>query len=179
MAQLRTKQEIFCQEYLKDLNATQAAVRAGYSKRTAHVDGPRLLSNATIKARVDELLEKRADKYKVTVEMVVKELARISFTDMRQLAKWNGAQVLFLPSSTLTDDQAACIESVSQTKEGALSIKLHSKTKALELLSRYLGMLQDRTDLTTRGKSISPENRDENIKKIKDILTKAAKKAKA
>ncbi len=74
MAKLNAKQELFCQEYMKDLNATSAAKRAGYSKKTAHSSGPRMLENVEVKARIQELMDKRSQKLQITAEKVLKDL---------------------------------------------------------------------------------------------------------
>lgn len=78
MANLNAKQEMFCKEYLIDLNATQAAIRAGYSERSATVTASRLLTNANILARVKELKEKRADELELDAYWVLKRLKDIS-----------------------------------------------------------------------------------------------------
>lgn len=78
MAKLNAKQEMFCKEYLIDLNATQAAIRAGYSERTARVTASKLLTKANILARVKELKEKRADELELDAYWVLKRLKDIS-----------------------------------------------------------------------------------------------------
>lgn len=75
---LTPKQEKFCQEYVVDCNATQAAIRAGYSKRTAHSSGPRLLENVGCKARIAELQEKTAKKLELTREDTIKKAIEIT-----------------------------------------------------------------------------------------------------
>jgi len=68
------KHETFCQEYSVDKNATQAAIRSGYSKKTAKSQGQRLLTNVDISQRIDELNTEHAEKILVTKESIVKEL---------------------------------------------------------------------------------------------------------
>ncbi len=79
---LTNKQERFCDEYLVDLNATQAAIRAGYSKKTANQQGPRLLVNVGIQERIQELMDKRSERTQITQETVLKNLE-----ELRDLAK--------------------------------------------------------------------------------------------
>lgn len=155
---LSPKRERFCQEYIIDLNETQAAIRAEYSKESAYSQGSRLLKNAKVKARIAQLMAERAKRCEVKQDDVIVELKRLGFSDMRNLAEWNSVQVKLKESSELSDADAACVESVSQTISkdgGSLSIKLHSKTKSLELLARHLGILHDKIDHTTKGKELA------------------------
>jgi len=71
MIKLTPKQQMFVKEYLIDLNATQAAIRAGYSKKTANEQGARLLVNVSIATKIKEALEKRADKTELTAQYVL------------------------------------------------------------------------------------------------------------
>ena len=71
----------FAQEYLIDLNGAQAAIRAGFSKRTARSAAARLLTNADIRAAIDEAKLARAERTKITVDNVLQELARVAFFD--------------------------------------------------------------------------------------------------
>jgi phage terminase small subunit len=73
-ATLTPKQERFCQEYLLDLNATQAAIRAGYSAKTANEQGARLLAKASVAARVSEMQTERAKRIEVTQDYVLRRL---------------------------------------------------------------------------------------------------------
>lgn len=147
---LTDKQEMFCQEYLVDLNGTQAAIRAGYSEDSATPDASRLLTYANVQSRLAALKAERVKRCQVSQDEVIQELRRCGFSDMRHFANWNDYSVTLKSSDTLTDDDAACIESLGQTVTkdgGSLSFKLHSKTKSLELLARHLGMLNDKFNI--------------------------------
>ena len=74
---LTPRQERFCQEYTIDVNATGAARRAGYSEKTAHVQGPRLLANVRVAARIAELQDEVAERNKLSVDSVVAKLAEL------------------------------------------------------------------------------------------------------
>jgi phage terminase small subunit len=78
MQKLSAKQEQFCREYLVDLNATQAAIRAGYSPKTAQEQASRLLSNVMVAARISELKQERADKVAVTAQDVLKGVIEVT-----------------------------------------------------------------------------------------------------
>ena len=83
--ELNDKQKQFCREYIVDLNGTQAAIRAGYSKKTSNEQAARLLAKVSIQTYVKELIEKRAKKTEITAERVLQEYARIAFVDLRKL----------------------------------------------------------------------------------------------
>jgi phage terminase small subunit len=154
---LTLKQELFVKEYLVDLNATQAAVRAGYSKRTANSSGPALLQQTSVSNAIALAIDERAKRLEVAQDRVIRELARIAFGDLRDSAAWSADGIVFKDSSELTDDAAAAISEISENiteKGGTLRIKRYDKVKALELLGRHLGMFIDRTELT--GKDGTP-----------------------
>lgn len=143
------KQQRFVDEYLIDLNATQAAVRAGYSAKTAEVQGPRLLGNVGVAEAIRAGQARIADKLHVTQEAVVKELARIGFSNMRDFASFNADGVTLKDLEEMDEDAARCVAEVSQTvtKEGgAIRFKLHDKKGALDSLARHLGMFQDKLE---------------------------------
>lgn len=79
---LSAKQILFCQEYLIDMNATQACIRAGYSKGSANGQGARMLSNASVKANVKELIDKRADKLDITADKILGEITKVAYVDI-------------------------------------------------------------------------------------------------
>ena len=158
---LTGKQEQFCQEYIADpeLNATRAAKKAGYSETSAAESASENLRKSNVQARISELMAARMKRCRVTQDDVVLELKRLGFSDMRNFTEWTGATVKAKDSSGLSEDDSRCVAEVSQTitKFGdTFSFKLHSKTKALELLARHLGMLVDHVDHTTKGKEIKP-----------------------
>ena len=74
---LTPKQKMFCKEYLIDLNATQACIRAGYSQKTAEVQGPRLLGNVRVKSEIDRLKAIREKKVELTAEKVLEDIERV------------------------------------------------------------------------------------------------------
>jgi phage terminase small subunit len=156
---LTPKQMRFVDEYLVDFNATQAAIRAGYKAKTAHVIGAENLRKPKIAeevARRQKDLQKRTE---VSQERVVKELARIAFADvtdyayvMQAIIERDGVKVpvesaVIKETCDLTDDQRAAIASIKQGANG-VEIKLHDKIKALELLGRHIGMFNDKLSLS-------------------------------
>lgn len=135
---LTPKQMRFVDEYMVDFNATQAAIRAGYKAKTAHVIGAENLRKPKIAeeiARRQKDLQKRTE---VSQDRVVKELARIAFAD--------ASVVCVTDFNKLTDDQRAAIQGVRPTNFG-WEIKLCDKIKALELLGRHIGMFTDKLEV--------------------------------
>lgn len=74
---LNPKQEQFCQEYIIDLNGTQAAIRTGYSAKTANAQASRLLTDVNIKNRIDELLAMRSKRTEITADYVLKSIVEV------------------------------------------------------------------------------------------------------
>lgn len=147
---LNAKQKRFCQEYIIDLNATQAAIRAGYSKKTANPKGSQLLAKVSISDAIQKALEKRSIRTQITQDRVLEELARIGFSRVDDYVEWGGSKYKLKESQELTDDQKAAISEVSvhKSKEGgSIKFKLYDKKGALELLGRHLGMFNDKLDV--------------------------------
>jgi len=172
---LTPRQELFVAEYLVDLNATQAAIRAGYSPKTAHVQGPRLLGNVAVCEAVSKARQKLVKRTEVTQDRVIAELAKIGFSDIRRAVAWRTDvavaapdersldeimeegpgevrhaitnQVELVDSDRIDDDTAAAIAEISQTDKGGLKVKFHDKQAALVSLARHLGMFTDKVDL--------------------------------
>jgi phage terminase small subunit len=153
------KQRRFVDEYLVDLVATQAALRAGYSPRSAYSQGERLLKKAEVAEAIRVAEEERKERTKVTQDMVIKELARIGFFDHRRLYDANGG--LKQPHE-MDDDSAAVVSGVESMEEyqGAGSarvltghvrkVRLWDKVAALTKLGQHLGMFVEQVDV--RGK---------------------------
>lgn len=142
-AGLTPQQRRFVEEYMKDLNATHAAVRAGYSKKTAGVQGHDLLKRPKIAAEVKKRMDARSRQNEITADRVLKELARIGFSDMRDLVGWGPKGVAIKSSRSISDDAAAAVSEVSEMASGRLRLKLHSKDNALMQIARHLGMFRD------------------------------------
>lgn len=139
MRELTPKQQRFVDEYLIDLNATQAAIRAGYSRRTAGKIGPQLLGKTGIReelrARQDALQERAG----VRQEQVIAELAAIAFANIGDYIESDEAGERLRPLSELTHAQRRAVADARQFKNG-FRLRLHSKMQALEMLARHLGI---------------------------------------
>lgn len=149
MAKLTEKQRLFVEEYLIDLNATQAAIRAGYSAKTADVQGSRMLGNVKVQQAIAEAMAKRSKRTGVNQDRVVLELAKLAFVKMTDLVDSEGRI-----KTNATDDDLSCIESIKYKESdnefgGSVEreVKISSKLKALELLGKHLGMWNDKLDV--------------------------------
>ena len=140
---LTPKQERFCQEYLIDVNATQAAIRAGYSKRRADQSGYQVLRKIEVQATIKRLIHERARRTDIKADSVLQELKRVAFASMTDYATWGPDGIKLVGSERLTPEQTVAVAEISETTTqhgGSKSIKLHDKLKALELLGRHLGL---------------------------------------
>lgn len=139
MARLTEKQKRFVLEYLVDLNATQAAIRAGYSKKTADRIGPELLGKTCVSDAVQKAIKDRESRTEITQDAVLRELAAIGFSRATDYAAIRGPLVELTPTDQLTDEQKKAVASIEQGNFG-VKLKLHDKVRALELLGKHLGM---------------------------------------
>ena len=140
---LSAKQQAFVSEYLKDLNATKAAIRAGYSPKTAHAQGSDLLRKPEISAAIQEGQQDAAARNEVTVDRIVQEYARIAFADVTDYVNVIGGEAVVKDTIGMTKDQTAAIAEISQTKDG-VRIKLYDRGKGLDALGKHLGMFVER-----------------------------------
>ena len=147
---LSAKRQRFVDEYCIDFNGTQAAIRAGYSANSANIQAARLLTNDNIKKALDEKRLEIAEESKLKVSDVIDELRKIAFSDITQVVSFSAAKAKVKSSRKLSEDAKKTIASVSQTQNG-LTVKLHDKVKALELLGRYLNIFTDRVEVDGCG----------------------------
>lgn len=144
----------FVLEYLKDLNATQAAIRAGYAPKSARQQGQALLSNPAIEAQIAEGARTRIETLEVDADRVLTELARIAVSDPRQLFDRDTGQ-LKAPKDW-SDDVAAVVSALEvevvrdhgDVRTSIAKVKRWDKLRALELLAKYHGLLKERVEHT-------------------------------
>lgn len=139
------KHERFCQEYLKDLNITQATKDSGFSKKTARTIGSKLLTRVDIQDRIAELQEERSRRTQISQDRVLKELACLGHSNIKDyIDKAAKGFITFKDIDKISDEDAKAIESIKVNyKEGRIEFKLHSKTKTLDMIGRHLGMFKD------------------------------------
>lgn len=146
---LSPRQLCFVDEYMIDLNATQAAIRAGYSPKTAQEQASRLLSNVMVQNEIAKRMAERSRRTGVNAERVVRELAKIAFLNPADVVDSNGR---IKPDAS--PDDLACIQSIKYEESDSLNgsgvkreVKFCSKEKALELLGKHMGMWNDKLNV--------------------------------
>lgn len=169
MAELTDKQELFCNQYLIDLNATQAAIRAGYSEDTARSIGSENLTKPDIQKRINELRQADAERLNITRERILQEYSKLAFFDVRKIHTPDGA---IMPVNLMDDDSAAAIAGIEVYEENSTDdegermtvgqvkkIKLSDKRAALDSLCKVLGYnAADKLDVTSKGEQIQGFN---------------------
>ena len=138
------KQQRFVEEYPVDLNATQAAIRAGYSAKTAPAQASRLLTNVNVAAAISQKMAERAERVEITSAAVLNEIARIAFLDPKDIVTVPLSGPLDIAS--LPDHVRRIIVGWKFTEHG-FEIKLSDKSKALEQLARHLGLFNDKLNV--------------------------------
>jgi len=151
---LTRKQELFCFEYLKNFNATQAAVEAGYSKKTAYSQGQRLLKNVEVKQLIEKLSQKSLNKVDMDIDK--------AFALMVKHATYDSKDFFDITNITLKDSKdkeynetiislknieqldGTLISEIKQTKDG-IQIKLPDRQKALDQIGKVLEMFTEKT----------------------------------
>lgn len=148
---LTPKQKLFIEEYLIDLNATQAAIRAGYSPRNADKIGSELLGKTRVSDEIKKAMAERSRRTGINQDRVLMELAKIAFVNPAEVVNFDEATIR---ENAVPDDLAA-VASVKvkrfPTKDGEgieREIKFYDKNKALEMSGRHLGMFKDRVEVS-------------------------------
>jgi len=164
---LTEKQEAFCQSYLIDFNGARAARDAGYAADSANVEASRLLTNANIQARINELRVQMGKAFNITRERIAQEYARIGFVDIRNIFDENGklkdpkdwsddeaAAIAGLESENIYDGKGEDREMIGYLKK----VKLTDKKGALDSLVKLMGYAApDKTSLTDPdGNAVQP-----------------------
>jgi len=150
VAKLTAKQQRFVEEYLVDLNATQAAIRAGYSPQSAYSIGQENMKKPVIKNAIDKAMAERSKRTGINQDRILIELAKIGFL--------NPVDVINMDDATIRGDanreDTAAIASVKvktiPTEDGEIverEVKTYDKIKALELIGKHIGMFVDKLNV--------------------------------
>ena len=139
---IASRRDRFVVEYCRDCNATQAAIRAGYSRKSTNHYGPYLLRQPAIAAKIEARMAAEARRIHLNGERVMLELMRVAFSDIRTyLIRGTGGAVALKPHDTLTEHETAAIAFLSPgSRNHGASIRLHGKKHALRALARHLGL---------------------------------------
>lgn len=150
MAKMTEKQKRFCNEYLIDLNATQAAIRAGYSVNNADKIGSELLGKTRVSEEISIAMAERSKRTGISQDRVVEELAKLAFVNAADVIDVNTATVL----KDAKPEDLACIQSVKvkKTTKGKNTIeereiRFYDKKDSLVQLGKHLGMFRDKLEL--------------------------------
>lgn len=147
MQNLNDKQALFCAEYLKDLNATQAAIRAGYSENTARQIGSKLLTKVDVQDYISELMRERVEQTKIDAAYVLKRLVEIDQLDAADILDDDGAVKPISEWPIAWRRSVSGIETFDQFEgKGAerafigvmKKIKMPDKVKNIELLGKHI-----------------------------------------
>ena len=151
---LNARQSIFAMEYLLDLNATQAAIRAGYSAASAKVTGYKLMLDPRIQAVIERRKAERVERTRISIDRVVKELAKASFASIRHFISVDADGQPVIDLSYTDDDNLDALSEISTetviestgsgdertaNKVRKSKIKLHDKIRSLQLLGDHVG----------------------------------------
>lgn len=160
---LSPKQELFCREYLKDFNATQAAMRAHYSEKTAASQAARLLQNVKILARINSLKVDQHERINLSADAVLQEIASLAMIQVDHFSQWDGKEFSIKPFSEMHPIAKKAIKEIkviqidsnvkrivdkdtgneieTKDRKTIMEVKLHSKGHALELLADHYNLL--------------------------------------
>lgn len=148
---MTAKQKRFIEEYLIDLNATQAAIRAGYSPDSAADIGSENLRKPDIRARIDKAMAERSKRTGINQDRVLYELAKLAFVNPADVIDFDEAMI----RSDAAEEDLACIQSVKvKTMSGdkgdmtEREVRMYDKKAALELLGKHLGMFKDKVEIS-------------------------------
>lgn len=152
---MTNKQKRFCDEYMIDLNGAAAAIRSGYSTKSARQIGSENLTKPDIRARIDRALAEQSRRTGVTADRVVRELARVAFANSQDVIDFDSATIK--PDATRDDTVAISsvkVKTIPMPDGDGVEreIKMADKLKALELLGRRLGLFTDNVNVS--GKEV-------------------------
>ena len=144
---LTDKQERFCKEYVVDLNATRAAIAAGYSEKTARATGSENLTKHDIQLKIQKLQKALSDKLEVDAEWVLKRLViQVESNVLDAFSAANGLEGLTLENlKALPNELQMCIKKIKQTRDG-IEIQFEDRQKALEMIGRHIGFFEKDND---------------------------------
>jgi phage terminase small subunit len=161
MKPLGPKQARFVEEYLVDLNATQAAIRAGYASKNADVTGPRLLGNVGIASAVAHAQEKRSERLEITLDKWLRELAVIGFSDLANYIEiYEGGLIIAKEFAEMPENSSRALESIEENRtikessdgsdsniiNSKIRFKMYDKLGALEKIGKHLGFLKEKLE---------------------------------
>jgi phage terminase small subunit len=160
---LTDRKDLFCHEYIIDFNGTQAAIRAGYSSKTANEQASRLLASVKTRQRIDELLEERKSKIEINEKYVLDKLTTFSNANIMDFYDVVNNKLVLKDLSSLPRNITDSIVEIRDTKDG-IGLKIIDKKGSVVDIGRYLGMFTDNMNI--------------NEETFEDVILKMHNKAK-
>lgn len=151
---LTPRQAKFVREYLVDLRPAAAMVRAGYSGRNAKCAGSRLVRTPHVAEAIRRSTAQLAEQMEISTARVLLELARIAFSDVRDVATWSGGALKIHDADQIADDAAAAIAEIRMSPGGELKVRTHDKLAALAQIARHLGLWTQAPDTGPAGEGV-------------------------
>lgn len=152
---LNQKQTVFVTEYIKDFNGTQAAIRAGYAKKTAGAIASENLTKPEIKSAINKLLTEIINDNKDIAVKTIRECQKIAFSRISDYMEYDDNGMVLKPSSEIDDSAIESITfDITSNDSGYNSkkrVKLHDKLKALEILAKYTSLYKESPDINVNS----------------------------
>lgn len=187
---LSDKQEKFCEFYVIDLNATQAAISAGYSKKTAEQQASRLLSNVKVRAHVQKLREKQQKRCEIDADKVLNEIASVAFARTEDIVCIDNGELSFVEDQDRPERSKVALKKIKVKRRFEdvgedthliedLEFDMHDKLKALDMLTKHLGICIPKTEVDVTDntkketmmellKSMSPEEKKKMLLELRN-----------
>lgn len=157
---LNDQQRIFCNEYVIDRNGARAAIRAGYSPKTARSKASQLLTNINVKKYVEERLGDAIKRLEIQQDRVYRELVRVGLANIQDVVSWSDGRVTFKDSAALNEDITAAVTEVKRTvkkipygdeyiEEEQMSLRMADKYRALKDLVTIAQMVKGKGENAT------------------------------
>ena len=162
---LTPKQAEFCNQYMIDLNGKQAAIRAGYSPKTAEFQAARLLRKDKVTEYLTKLQSQARKQTEITRGEVLSELAAILRAKITDYLHFNGSKIAFKSFDQLTDVQIKAIESIKGNRHGEIELKLHGKSWTIDRICKILGF-DSAQDFNVMLQNMDEETLDQIIHRL-------------
>lgn len=176
---LTARQERFCKEFIIDLNATQAGLRSGYSKKSIRSVTSEILTNPDIQDRIRQLMQERMERLNIDADAVVAELSRIGFSDIGEfITITKDGTVIPKQIDELGTSRTRLIQEISCDAKNGMKLKLHDKLSALVNLGRHFGLFDERVTIVNKIET-RPELKQfskQELRNLRDIISKANKR---
>lgn len=165
---LSEKEKAFCIEYLKDWNGSQAAIRAGYSAKTAQEQSSRLLSKVIIKNELKRIQAEIRENAMITIDWSLMRLKNVASASITDFLEFDGFRAFWKPSTEWSQAMKEAVQEMKPTEHG-WQIKLHGKNWALDQINRFLGLydVDNKQRSNTNFDALSVEEKLELLKLLK------------